>query len=277
MNIVPALLAIGAPVAATLALWWASTGAALYLDARDRRTFGWTLAGASALGLGALGLSFALGPQTTPMAAGLGFSAGLVCWGWQLVAFYTGFVTGPRKSACEPNLKDFARFVEAARTGLYHEIASACGALALSALVHGQPNEVALWTYLILWAMHVSAKLNLFLGVPNHAEDLLPDHLAHLKSFMTNRPMNLLFPVSVTAAALIAFALARQAAEAANAFDATAGAMPATLMALAGLEHWFMVTPFEGNVLWRFTQRDRTSRTRLRARGEGFKVFGDVT
>ena len=265
MNIVPTLLVVGAPVAATLALWWASTGAVLYLDARDRRTFGWTLAGATALGLGALWLSVALGPQTTPMAAGLGFAAGLVCWGWQLVSFYTGFITGPRKSACEPNLKGFARFVEAARTGLYHEITSAGGALALFALVRGQPNEVALWTYVILWAMHVSAKLNLYLGVPNHAEDLLPDHLAHLKSFMTHRPMNLLFPFSVTAAALIAFALARQALEATDTFNATACAMLATLMALAGLEHWFLVAPVDGNVLWRFIQRDRTSRARLRA------------
>jgi len=43
------LFLVGAPIAATLALWWASTGAVLYLDARDRRTYGWTLAGASAL------------------------------------------------------------------------------------------------------------------------------------------------------------------------------------------------------------------------------------
>jgi len=277
VNFSSALLLVGAPVAATLALWWASTGAVLYLDARDARTFGRTLAGASALALGALGLSFALAGQTTPLAAGLSFAAGLVCWAWQLVAFYTGFVTGPRKAPCEPGLRGFARFVEAARTGLHHEIASACGALALFALAYGRPNEVALWTYLILWAMHVSAKLNLFLGVPNHAEDLLPDHLGHLKSFMTHRPMNLLFPFSVTAAALIAFALARAAAQAAGSFEATADAMLATLMALAGLEHWFMVAPVDGNALWRFTQRDRTARARFRAGGERLKVFGDVT
>ena len=49
--------------------------------------------------------------------------------------------------------------------------------------------------------------------------------------------------------------------QAASAFDVAACAMLATLMALAGLEHWFLVAPFDGNVLWRFTQRGRKAET----------------
>ena len=289
MSLASSFAIVGAPVAATLALWWAGTGAVLYLDARDRRTFGWTLAGASALALGALWLAATLSGQATPLAAGLSFAAGLTCWAWQLVGFYTGFITGPRKTPCEPGLAGFARFIEALRTSLYHEIAAALGALAIFLLTLGEPNRVALWTYLILWSMHESAKLNLYLGVPNHAEDLFPDHLAHLKSFMAHRPMNLLFPLSVTAAAIVAFALAQRAVQAVSAFDAAAFAMLATLMALAGLEHWFLVAPFDGNALWRFTQRGRKAGARPPApqgqaklgapKGDGrrdIQVFGDV-
>ena len=257
MNVSSTMLLVGAPVAATLALWWASTGAVLYLDVRDKRTYGWTLGGASALALGALWLAHVLAPQATPLAAGLSFAAGLVCWAWQLVAFYTGYVTGPRKTPCEDDLRGAARFIEAARTSLHHEIVAILGGAALFAVTYDEPNRVAPWTYLVLWTMHESAKLNLYLGVPNRAEDLLPDHLGYLKSFMADRPMNLLFPFSVTGAAVAAFWLAERAMHAASAFEVAAYAMLATLMALAGLEHWFLVAPFDGNALWRFTQRGR--------------------
>ena len=47
-------------------------------------------------------------------------------------------------------------------------------------------------------------RLSANLGVPNLAEELLPEHLHDLKSFLTRKPMNLLFPVSVTVSTLIA-------------------------------------------------------------------------
>ena len=48
--------------------------------------------------------------------------------------------------------------------------------------------------------MHLSARLNVFLGVRNVSEEFVPAHMEVLKSFLTRKPMNLLFPVSVTAA-----------------------------------------------------------------------------
>ena len=44
------------------------------------------------------------------------------------------------------------------------------------------------------------AKLNLFLGVPNLSVEFLPPHLGYLASYFSNKPMNLLFPASVTLA-----------------------------------------------------------------------------
>jgi putative photosynthetic complex assembly protein 2 len=238
-----------------LALWWSSTGAVLYLDARDSRTYGRTFVGASVIALGALLLAAAVRDDVTIRGAVLAFFAGLACWAWQLVGFYTGFITGPRKAPCPADCVGWPRFVAALRTSLRHEIAALLGALALAALSARAPNPVALWTYLLLWGMHGSAKLNLFFGVPNHGEDLLPEHLAYLKSYMTRRPMNLFFPVSVTLSTLAAAWLAERAWGASDAFGGASNAMLATLMALAVLEHWFLVAPVDGNALWRFARR----------------------
>ena len=92
----------GLPMVATLLLWWASTGAILYLDGLDRRTFSLEHGGSH----GAAGDSpmrtgdFERG-NTTPGAAYEAFACGLAVWGWQLVSYYMGYITGPRKTACE--------------------------------------------------------------------------------------------------------------------------------------------------------------------------------
>ncbi len=52
-----------------------------------------------------------------------------------------------------------------------------------------------MWTYLVLWGMRQSAKLNLFLGVRNLGVEFLPQHLRYLQSFFRRRGMNALFPL----------------------------------------------------------------------------------
>ena len=241
----------GLPILTTVALWWASTGLILRLDSLDRRTFGLTLLAASAAAALALWLVARGSGETTVAAAYTMVACGLVVWGWQLLSFYTGFVTGPRKSACPPDCRGLSRFVEGLRATIYHEMCAVFGAAALFALTFNGPNRVALWTYLILWLMHQSAKLNVFLGVPNLGEDMLPDHLRYLESFMARRPMNVLFPVSVTLSTVItAWLFSRAAGDALAPFEIASGAMLATLMALGLAEHWFLVAPIDGNALW---------------------------
>ena len=250
------MIAYGLPIAATLALWWVSTGVIFRLDSLDRRTFGRSMAWATIIILLSLWLARQSSGQTTRGAAYLAFACGLIAWGWQLLSFYTGFVTGPRQSACPPDCRGVSRFVEAARTSLHHELSAALGALALLALTYGQPNRLALWTYLLLWGMHQSAKLNAFFGVPNLGEDMLPDHLAYLASFMRRRPMNPVFPFSVTVSTIATTLLFERALRAdATGFDIAANMMLATLMALAVAEHWFLVVPIDANAIWRSFQR----------------------
>jgi putative photosynthetic complex assembly protein 2 len=246
------MIAYGLPILMTLALWWISTGVVLRLDSLDQRTFGRTMVGASAVLVLALWLVRESSSHATPGAAYLAFACGLIAWGWQLLSFYTGFMTGPRKAACPPDCQGLSRFIEALRTSLYHEFSAVLGAIVLLALTYGQANQLALWTYLILWCMHQSAKLNAFLGVPNLGEDMLPGHLAYLASFMRRRPMNLLFPISVTASTIATALLFERAMLAdATAFQIAANVLLAALMGLAVAEHWFLVVPVDANAIWR--------------------------
>lgn len=242
------------PIFATIFLWWASTGVLLYLDNLNRRTFPLSMIAATVvLAFSARGLVASSG-DTSEAAAYEAFACGLGLWGWQIVSYYTGHITGPRKTACEPELRGWRRFVEAVRTSLYHELTIVGFAIAAVALTAGQPNQVGVWTFLALWWMHSSAKLNLFFGVPNLSDELLPEHMRYLTTFMTRRPMNLFFPLSVTVSTLCTAYLAQRAlsAEAAT-FEAVGFTILATLMTLAVVEHWFLVAPISANALWRWS------------------------
>jgi len=245
------------PVLGTLAVWWASTGAILYLDGLNRRTFAASMAIATALlGIAVWGV-VASSVRTTEAAAYCAFASGLAAFAWQLVSFYTGYVTGPRKTVCPPDCRGWRRFIEAIRTSLYHEVALMSFALLLALLIHGAPNQFGLWTFLALWWMHSSAKLNVYFGVPNLNEELLPEHMRYLVSFMTRRPMNLFFPISVTLSTIVMVLLAQQALAASTGFEATGFTILATLVMLAVAEHWFLVAPVHVNALWSWGVKSR--------------------
>jgi putative photosynthetic complex assembly protein 2 len=127
------------------------------------------------------------------------------------------------------------------------------------ALTWGEANQVGTWTFMILWGMRLSAKLNVFLGVPNLSEEFLPEQLHYLKSYLAKKPMNLLFPVSVTVSTVIAALLVRSALAAdASAFEVAGFVFLAALLALAILEHWFLVLPLPDAALWSWALRSRS-------------------
>lgn len=232
--------------------WWASTGLILVLDRLPRWTFPWTMAGATLLtALALMGLSWSAG-ETTIAAALCAFACALVVWGWTEVSFLTGWITGPRTTASPPGTRGLTRLRHAIAAIIWHELAILAGFLVVLAVSWGGENQTATMSYAVLWVMRLSAKINIFLGVPNHADGFLPDHLAYLKSWFTKKPMNVFFPVSVSAA-LVATVLVAQPAfsGSAGAFEAASAALVATLLALAVLEHWFLVLPFESITLWR--------------------------
>lgn len=246
------------PIAYALFVWWFSTGLIIYLDGLPRRTFRWSILGASLLFAGSLvGLRSSAG-ETTVAAAYAGFTCGLLAWGWQEITFYMNVVTGPRKQACEEGCSGWRHFGHAVLASLWHEL-SILGSLAVVvALSWGQPNQVGMWTYVVLMGMHQSAKLNVLLGVPNLSEEFVPEHLAFLRSFLTRKPMNLLFPVSVTVSTVVLVGMVTRAMQAVpGSFEHAAALFIAALMTLALLEHWFLVLPLPVNALWAWSLSSR--------------------
>jgi putative photosynthetic complex assembly protein 2 len=243
----------GLPALFTLLLWWFSTGLIIYLDGLRRETFRWTMLGATTLLLAALAGLHAVAQDTTVAGAWLGFVCGVLCWAWIEIAFLTGLVTGPRRTAIPPTLRGAGRLRAAIEAILWHELAIIAMAGAIVALTWGAPNQIGTWTFVAFWVMRQSAKLNVYLGVRNLSEAFLPEHLRYLESYFARRPMNLLFPVSVLAgiAACVLLGLAAAAPDATR-HETVGFTLLATLVALGLLEHIFMVLPFSADALWRW-------------------------
>ncbi len=249
------------PALFALFVWWFSTGIIMYLDGLPRRTFRWSMLGATVLLAASLWGLHATGGDTSVRGAYVGFTCGLLAWGWQEISFYMGFVTGTRKQPCEEGCRGWRHFGHAIQTSLWHELAIIAAAIAVVALTWHAPNQVGMWTFMVLWWMHQSAKLNVFLGVRNLNEEFLPEHLQFLRSFLTKKPMNLLFPVSITVSTVILVRLVDAAiAPDASRFDAAGFCFLSVLMALAVLEHWLLVLPLPAAALWGWSLSSRKTK-----------------
>jgi putative photosynthetic complex assembly protein 2 len=251
---------IGLSVLYVIFLWWFATGLVLYLDGLPRRTFRVTLSVSGALAALAL-VSLELTAGSTGIVAILAaITAALLIWAFNELLFLTGALTGPTRERCPPGLVGFPRFVLAARALLWHELGLLASTAIVAAAVWGEPNSFGLWTFLLLWTLRLSTKLNIFLGVPNTGVEFLPDQLDHLKSYFLTRPMNAFFPFSVMAAtAIVALLVARAAHGDASIGDMAGWSALAALAALGLLEHWFLVIPLGQSQLWQwgFKSRDR--------------------
>lgn len=241
------------PIFFVLFVWWFSTGVILYLDQLPPRTFPTSMAGATAVGVGALMMLALSSHEATQTNAYVAFSAAILIWGWQEMAFLMGFITGSRRTACPPRATETQKFFYATEAILHHELALIATMLLLFAASWKQPNQIGAYTFFILWVMRLSAKLNLFFGVRNRYESFLPAHLAYLESYFGQRSLNLLFPVVVTAASVVAFMLWQHVFAAdARAFERAGATLLATLLTLAVLEHWFLVIPLPVEKIWRW-------------------------
>ena len=108
-------------------------------------------------------------------------------------------VTGPRPRACPAGASGSERFVLGVKASLWHELAIVATAALLAWLTWGAANTTALITFVVLWLMRWSAKLNIFLGVRNLHQEFWPDHLSYLGSYVGRRAANALFPLSMLA------------------------------------------------------------------------------
>ena len=247
------LLLIASAILFTVFLWWFSTGAILWLERRPRRAWSWSLIVTTVLALAGIAGLCASRSLATPAGAVCAFACAIAVWGWHEASFLMGLVTGPRTTHCPPGASGWRRFTLATSTLIYHEVALVVTAASILAITWGAPNQIGAWTFLVLLVARLSAKLNIFLGVPNFTDEFFPDHLRYLTSYLRKSPMNAMFPLSIAAGAALAAVQAWLAFDhEASAFAVTGSSLIFALTALALLEHAFMVMPLPDAALWRW-------------------------
>ncbi len=241
-------------------IWWFSTGIVLMLNRMSKTAVRLSLVLSSAVGLVALWGLAHTAQQTSLAGAYCAFTCALLVWGWHELTFLTGWITGPRKTALPAGLAKGERFVQSLRAILWHELAIAVVGLGIVLITWQANNQVGTGTFLVLWVMRTSAKLNLFFGVRNLSEEFLPAHLRYLESFFKRRAMNWFFPFAVSGACVVLVLLVRGAMDpAASVAHATGLALVATMLALAVLEHAMLVLPVDTTALWRWAIRSKTA------------------
>jgi putative photosynthetic complex assembly protein 2 len=245
--------ALWLPPLAAIAVWWLGTGLVMLLDSLPRDTFRFTVGISTAIAVGALVCIAKSAHNGGADGAYAAFVCAVLVWAWHELSFLTGWLTGPRREAYSRNAQS-SRFQQAVQAILWHELALLATAAGLCLLTWNAPNQMALHTFVLLWVMRLSAKLNLFLGVRNWGETFLPPHLVYLASYFRRRRMNALWPVSVLAALAVTISWSWTGMQASGG-QQVGGLLLATLLALAVLEHLMMVLPFPPEVLWRWAQR----------------------
>lgn len=231
--------------------WWLSTALVLRLVWLRPRTHGASMAVASVLAVAGIWGVAQYAAVETALASYVGFASALAVWAWHEVGFLLGRVTGPRRTACPPSTSGWVRFRHATETLIHHELALAGTAGLLVALTWGAPNQVGTGTFLALWVMRLSAKLNLFLGVQHFTEELVPERLRYLTTYFGKASSNPLMPGSLVVAGGVAGSLLATSAGASR--DVVVGhTLLATLLALAFIEHLFLALPMRDAVLFRW-------------------------
>jgi putative photosynthetic complex assembly protein 2 len=246
-------------------LWWFTTGLILWLDGRPAHTWPRSMLRVTLLGVASLAALSATADRDSVAAAYCAFTCAVLVWGWIEVSFLLGYVTGTHKVAAPAEASESQRFGLAVRAIIWHELFIVLVGAAVIALTWGGVNQTGTWTFMVLWVMRLSAKLNLFLGVRNRGEDFLPPKMRYLGSFFGRRPVNLLFPVVVTAASAYAALLWMQAVlPGTSDVHAVSLALVAALLSLAIFEHWLMVLPLQTTALWRWAMANHRAATRAR-------------
>jgi putative photosynthetic complex assembly protein 2 len=237
-----------------LFVWWFGTGVVMLLDGMPRDTHRLSLAISTLIAVGALVCIARSAANTAVAGAYAAFTCAVLVWGWHELAFLTGWLTGPRKRECSAPLHGPTRFNEAVQVILWHELAIIAMGVAIAALTWGGANQVATWTFALLWVMRLSAKLNLFLGVRNRGEEFLPPHLLYLGSYFRRRTINALLPLSLLIGGVAAMSMIGAAIDAGGA-PRVGLLLVASMLVLALIEHLLMVTPMSALALWRWAVR----------------------
>jgi putative photosynthetic complex assembly protein 2 len=239
------------PFIVTVAIWFVATGLIAWADNRERATFSTSLAIGSVAGIAGLLVILMSSLSAEMWAVYLSFIGALMVWGWHELSFLTGASAGPRRGLADPSLTGIARFRQAAGTVMHHEVALAVTALLLISLSWNAPNQIGATVFVLMFAMRLISKINLFVGVPNSTSEMLPEQLTYLKSYFGPSRPTLLLAASIAGIAAVTVWFASLALAAPVGSAAMVGASLLTTLALLGvLEHLFLALPFRDGMLW---------------------------
>ena len=239
-----------------LFLWWFSTGAILWrVRAADNgppvQHLLSVVLGLPLLVAGVVGIVLT-SEDATATGACLAFLSALAIWGWIELAFLSGIVTGPNCTPCPAGVTLAERFVRGVGTLAWHELLLIAALVALALMTEGAANPVGFWAFAVLFFCRISAKLNLFFGVPRIHTEFLTRPLAHLPSHFRRAHLNAFFPLSVSILTFATYCWLERLGQATEPGAITGFALLSSLSALALLEHWFMVLPLPDQKLWRW-------------------------
>lgn len=243
------------PALTVLGLWFASTALVVWLANRPRATYRRSLAFAGVAAVAGLAAIALTAHDGSRLAAYLSFAGALAVWGWHELAFLTGAVAGPRRESFAEGATGWRRFTQASATLIHHELALAATAVLLLTLTARATNDVGAIAFALLFALRLSSKLNIHLGVPNLSDELLPAHLGYLKSYFRRRPFGPALALSIVATfALAGWLAARVAAAPPVGGEAVAASLLFALAALGAIEHLFLALPMGDGALWRWAR-----------------------
>ncbi|WP_310475003.1 putative photosynthetic complex assembly protein PuhE [Sandarakinorhabdus sp.] len=249
------------PLLFATVLWFVATGFVLWLDKLPSHTWPVSITLASIASGFAMGGIIATAEETSSWAAYMAFACALVLWGWHELSFLMGFVTGPNRNPCPPEARGWRRFRLAAATLIYHEVAMFGCLAVITAATWGKANQTAMLTFLLLFVMRLSAKFNIFAGVPHLSTEMMPDHMRYLASYFRIAPPRWFFLLSVSGITALAAWLADLALSSRGGI-ATGYALAFALVALAFIEHGFLVVPWQDTAIFRWAMPEQ-ARQRL--------------
>lgn len=254
------------PFIVTVAIWFVATGLIAWADNRERATFSTSLLVGSVAGIAGLLVILVSSLSTQMWAVYLSFIGALMVWGWHELSLLTGASAGPRRGPSDPSLTGVARFRQAAATVMHHEVALAVTALLLISLSWNAPNQIGATVFVLMFAMRLISKINLFVGVPNSTSEMLPDQLGYLKTYFGPSRVTRLLILSVALLTGVTIWFAALALAAPLGSAEMVGASLLTTLALLGvLEHLFLALPFRDGMLWGWAMPKRNGPQRKAA------------
>ncbi len=241
---------LAAPFMVVVVLWFVSTGLVAMIHHRMRQSFGRALMIAAACAFTGMALVAWTSHNSSVWAAYASCVGGLLIWSWHEISFLTGAVAGSHREACPQGITKWDRFTRATMALIHHEIALAMTAILLLSLGAVTANATGAYIFALLLLFRLSSKLNIYWGVPNMNDELLPRHLEYLKSYFGPKTLRPMLPLSIIAIFALGGYYAYQAVSASEPFLVVQSGLLCTLCILAAIEHIFLAIPFRDSALW---------------------------